>query len=446
VTGPRPRRAFDWDAAGRELGESLDGYHALAVVGVDPVVTGRVAVAIARAQAVKRRVALGDLFAESPPIQALVSSDDPHGLVDSFLYGVSLSRIAYQVPDAGELFVMPSGTEPPQYEEILPNPRWHRLAEGFREVGALLVLAVPASAERIEDLVRATDGAILVGDGVPRALPVSSVITAVREPRPESVAPAPKRKRFALRLPARGWKPAAAAGGIVLTLALGVVAWWLATRPLNGIHSGHTGRNPDTTKGLGAVVPAIGPDTAVRASAGDSATAVATITLPTVVNPGDSAQAAAFGVELMAANTESGAILKLQKDGKKLPAATYSPVLIQGARWYKVICGAFPSRTGADSLLASLRRQKMLDSGSGSVVRLPFAFRIDSGVPAAAVPELMKSYADRGQPVYALRQNDGTAWLLVGAFESIDQSALYAESLRSPDVTPVLVYRKGRTF
>ena len=39
--------------------------------------------------------------------------DDPHGLVDSFLYGVSLSRIAYEVPDAGQLFVMPSGTEPP---------------------------------------------------------------------------------------------------------------------------------------------------------------------------------------------------------------------------------------------------------------------------------------------------------------------------------------------
>ncbi|HEX8942769.1 MAG TPA: hypothetical protein VF785_06485, partial [Gemmatimonadaceae bacterium] len=119
-------RSFDWEAAGRDFGESLSGYSALVVIGIDPVATGRVAIGLGRAQAAHRRVAVGDLFAESPPIQELVSTDDPHGLVDSFLYGVSLSRIAYPVPDAGQLFVMPSGTEPPTYEEILPNPRWQR--------------------------------------------------------------------------------------------------------------------------------------------------------------------------------------------------------------------------------------------------------------------------------------------------------------------------------
>ncbi|HVX40589.1 MAG TPA: hypothetical protein VHB25_13545, partial [Gemmatimonadaceae bacterium] len=186
MTSPRPRRGFDWEAAGRELGATLDAVNALVVIGIDPVATGRVAIGIGRAQAPTRRVAVGDLFAESPPIQELVTSDDPHGLVDSFLYGVSLSRIAYEVPDAGQLYVMPSGTEPPSYDEILPNPRWHRLAAGFREVGALLVLATPANAERIEQLVEATDGAILVGEAGPRKLPVARVIGTVREPRPEA--------------------------------------------------------------------------------------------------------------------------------------------------------------------------------------------------------------------------------------------------------------------
>ena len=58
------------------------------------------------------------MFGDAPPLIALVPTEDPHGLVDSFLFGVSLNRIAYQVPDAGELFVMPSGTGPLDYAEL----------------------------------------------------------------------------------------------------------------------------------------------------------------------------------------------------------------------------------------------------------------------------------------------------------------------------------------
>ena len=56
------------------------------------------------------------------------------------------------------------------------------------------------------------------------------------------------------------------------------------------------------------------------------------------------------------------------------------------------------------------------------------------------------TYADRGQPVYALRQSDGTAHLYAGAFEFPEQAVLFAESLRAAGLTPVLVYRKGRVF
>src|SRR5205823_4936922 len=83
----------------------------------------------------------------------------------------------------------------------------------------------------------------------------------------------------------------------------------------------------------------------------------------------------------------------------------------QGARWFKVISGAYANRADADSLLAALRRRKVLDAGSGAVTRLPFAFLIESSVPAAAVSGMLANYADRGQPVYALRQTDGTEWL-----------------------------------
>jgi hypothetical protein len=441
MTAPPIRRGFDWEAAAREFGEGLDGYNAIAVVGSDPVTTGHVAVGLARAQSSKRRVAVGDLFAESPPIQELVATDDPHGLVDTFLYGVSISRIAYQVPDSGQLFVMPSGTEPPTYEEILPHPRWQRLAAGFREVGALLILAAPASAPHIEDLVGALDGVVLVGDAAPRELPLAAVIGTVREPRlaaapvepaPE-LAPAPTpwyRRRLPL-IP-----------GVILTVLLAAIGLWLAYRPLS--HSGKpsTGRNPDTGKAFGKALR-IGADSTGRAAA-DSA--LANLPVPRVINPEDSAAASVFAVELMAANTQAGAILKLQKDGKNLPAATFASVLVENARWFKVVAGAFRRRSEADSLLAALRRRGMLDAGSGTVISLPFAFLIDSGIPSGAVTGMVATYADRGQPVYALRQPNGSAWLFAGAFETPAQSTLYAESLRSSGITPVLVYRKGRAF
>lgn len=442
-TALKPRRGVDWEAAAAALGDSLDAYNALVIVGVDPVATGRVAVAIGRAQAMKRRVAVGDLFAESPPIQELVQTDDPHGIVDSFLYGVSLTKIAYPVRDSGQLFVMPSGTEPPDYEEILPNTRWHRLTAGFREVGALLVLAAPAGAPHIEDLVSATDGAILVGDGVPSKLPVVRVISSVRETPAKGFAmPDPS-----LAAPKRRWltKRTGIFAGLALTIMLVMAASWLAARPFASRKEDRMGPRPDSTKGVAAIAAAVRPDTAVVAS-GESGP-VMPLTSVLVENPEDSTQAAAYAIELMATNTQTAAILKLQQDGKKLPAVTFTPVLDgQGSRWFKVISGATVQRTSAESLLTALRKQKVVDSTSGSVVRLPFAFLIDADLPAAAVPELIAMNRDRGIPAYALKQANGTSWLLVGAFESVEQSQLYAETLRASGTRPVLVYRKGRLF
>lgn len=459
-----PKRAFDWEAAGQELGKRLSQYHALVVIGTDPVSTGRVAIGLARTQAAHRRVAVGDLFAESPPIQELVQSDDPHGLVDSFLYGVSLSRIAYEVPGAGQLYVMPSGSEPPMYDEILPNPRWYRLVAGFREVKALLVLAVPSSAPHVDDLVSATDGAILVGEAVPRGLSVSRVIASVREPRltPVQVVVPPQPPT---REPRR-WsnQRMAAVAGIALAIIIGTIGAWLAYRPLARGAFTTRGPKPDTTKGvtqgLKKVLSAGPTDTAVRFTptpGGTPAPVSAPVAtppntpatplslVPPVSNRADSAIASVFAVELTAHNTQAGAILNV-KAIKDLPAATYAPALVSGGgRWFKIYSGAYATRAGADSLLQELRKRKKLKEDAGSVARLPFAFLIESGVKATAVPGMVAQFADGGFPVYALRQEDGTAWLLVGAFDSPEQAALYTASLPS-GVPPILVYRKGRVF
>jgi hypothetical protein len=247
----------------------------------------------------------------------------------------------------------------------------------------------------------------------------------------------------------------AAFTGIGLTIVAAGVAAWLAYRPFASSNMPSWRHQPNCTALAAAGTPckpparqptvAMSPDSARSDSIRDLVrTPVAAPAIPQVADPGDSAAASPFAVQLMAANTQAGAILKWQSDSKTLPAATFAPVIIQGVRWFKVVSGAFATYAGADSLLTRLRERKLL-LGSESVVRLPFAYRIDSGVPVTAVPGLVAAYGDHGLPVYALRQTDGTAWLLVGAYESPEQAALYRESLPS-GTQPVLVYRKGRTF
>ena len=168
---------------------------------------------------------------------------------------------------------------------------------------------------------------------------------------------------------------------------------------------------------------------------------------PHAVNPADSATAAAFAVELMTTNTQAGAILKLQKDGAEAAGGDLrAESMIQGARWYKVVSGAYPNRADADSLLVELRRQNVLEAGRGACRQATIRL---SGRFACRRPRCRR-WSRRtliaAQPVYALRQANGTAWLLAGAYETLEQAVVYAESLRASGITPVLVYRKGRAF
>ena len=121
-------------------------------------------------------------------------------------------------------------------------------------------------------------------------------------------------------------------------------------------------------------------------------------------------------------------------------------MLESGAEWSRVIAGAFQDSLAADSLLGQLRRQQVLDSAHGMVVRVPFAFLMDSGITAKAVDGMVSEFVSRGQPVYALLRPDGKANLYAGAFQTPEQASLFAQSLRAADITPVLVYRHGRQF
>lgn len=454
-------------AEGLRAGASLDAAHLVLVLGNDTRLTALAALGVARAQSGRRRVALGDLLGDAEPILELLDGGDPHGLADSFVYGVSLNKIARAVPKYGELYVLPSGSEVPAYEEIFTNARWRRISAGFRETGALLVVAAPASAAHVTDVIALADGAILVGDAEVPGLDDSAILARVQPPAvsvpnevpaavpAEAAAAAPDAEplpaleaeptAFSDR-PRPWWRrlpvsPAAAAAGVVLAVALAAMGVWLAARPLAGRNEAAAVRRRSTSTAAGTVPSTLDSLRADSAMPRDSATLAAL----TPANPADSSGAAAYGVVLARFNTQAGAIFWLQKEGPDLPSATFAPTLVQGATWYRAIAGSYAASAQADSLLAALRLKGQLRGDLGEVVRLPYAFLVDS-VSGDAVSRMLKYFADRGQPVYALRQPDGSARLYAGAFETPQQAALFIDAVRTSGIRPVLVYRSGRVY
>lgn len=447
--------APDWTERGRELGATLDACHAVVVVGGDPEATAEVALGIARVQAAHRRVAVADLLGGSPALEALVSSDDPHGIVDSFLFGVSLNRVAHQVPDSGELFIIPSGTSPIDYEDIFGNTRWRRLAAGFREVGALLLVVAPVDAANLVDLVFATDGAVIVGDTVPGDIPVAQTIGWLRPRRSglTSVAgSAPLAVVEAARVePRGGHRLLAGAAGLLLTLGVGALALWFAYRPYASERPLRIGAKPSASP----LASKLTLDSAAIAARGDSArrdSLARGLILPpsdsfpllTASNASDSGVAAAWAVRLEQTNTKSGAILDLRQRFETVPAGTYGFDL--RTRFFLLVAGAYSTRAAAESLLVQLRDHRILAPGMGSVTALPFAFMVQADVAVADVPTRLARFAARGQPVYALRQANGGANLYFGAYESAQQAALAVPTVKEAGLTPTLVYRIGRVF
>ena len=451
-------RTIDWSEEGRRIGATLDAFHAIVVVGTDPVATAETALGIARVQAVHRRVAVGDLLGDAPPIQALVEGDDLHGLVDSFVYGVSLSKIARKVPGAGELFVMPTGTGPVDYEDLFGSNRWRRLIAGFREVGALLILAAPADAPMVHALVDVSDGAVIVGDVVPAEVSVAQSLAWVR-PRRGAMAPvsddAPGSVREAepVTIPVVGEDSSGSSrwiGGALALLVLAALVYWGA-----GAYSQRRAVQRAAADSAAQVAAArvrvtdsiarVRRDSIARDSlARIEGAYVDSFPVYAPANPMDSAAAVGYAILLSKYNTKSGAILDLFGRFARLPASTYG--MESPSRFYLLLAGAFPSRASAESLLVRLRVQGTLARDFGSVDRYPLAFLVDPAVAARDAPGRLNRYHARGLPVYGLRQPNGSVRLYFGAYANPEQASLAVPQVREAGMRPLLVYRIGRVF
>ena len=448
---------FDWEAEGRRLGETLDDYGCLVVVGPDATTTTLAALGIARTQASSRRVAVADLFGDAPPLRQFIQPDDTHGIVDTLLYGISLNRVAVPAPENEQLFVLPTGTESPDSEEIFGHQRWKRIVSMFRETDALLLLAVPATAPALEKLVAVTDGAIVVGKAVPAQLSIADILGSVREPTPAPrAAPprvphfeprertTPKSLRDAIAGVSLNARQLASLGGSLLALALAGVALWLAIR--SGNEASRSAERADSVSRQAALARRADSVTGRTDSAAGS---TGSRLPPTPANPQDSASAASYAVTLVNINTPRGAILRLQKDATKLPAATFAPVLISGVTWFQLRAGAFTSASQSDSLIRWMQRSGgALDSlgRKARPVRAPLAFLLDTAVQASALPSLLAAYAQKDRPAYALRLQNGTFNVYVGAFETPEESMQLADQLRAAGDNPLLVYRTGRVY
>lgn len=451
-----PNAGETWREEGRRAAAILDAVGSAVVVGRDAEAAAWVALGLAQAQSARRRVAVADLVGEVGPLQALVDPEsDPHGISDSFLYGVSLNKIAHPADASGNLFILPSGSEAVATEEVFRSDRWRRLASGFREVGALLILVAQADTPGLDALATSVDGVVIAGDAsgaLADAPPPLAVIgptrrrgarTAAPDAAPNEALAADDRPRAARAAPSGrpAWHRWAALAVLSAAIA-GVLAFWVF---------------PSRTSKTGDIPPradtAVTRDTTRRAdsargsTAGDSAANPGALAPLAVANAADSASALLYSVMVAASNTPEGAASALDaRTTASLPVVALTPILQDGAPGYHLLVGAFPSRAEADSLRVSLQRLGVLGPESGIVRRTPYALLVEERVPLANVPARVQALAKQNVPVYPLSRGDGTVALYAGAFEQPEQAAWLARALRAAGVTPTLVYRTGRSL
>ncbi|MDQ6689437.1 MAG: hypothetical protein M3Z18_02905 [Gemmatimonadota bacterium] len=430
VSGGRP---VAWEDAGRQVAPVLGSYSAVVVTSSDPVAAAHVALGIAHAEAQHRRSVVGDLVGDLPPLRSLVREEDPHGITDSFLYGVSLNKIGYDVEGIPNLFIMPSGADPLIDEEIMRSPRWNNLGTAFAEAGAFLVLVASSDAPGLAGLIDQLDGVVLVKDTELRNAPYALVLARVPGPTPTLKIPLHRITAGAAYWPRHKWLYPALGALVLLVFGGFGLAFVLARTGQPGPPEARVASKP-----VAAPVPP------------PPRPAPETVYIAPPANLNDSGSASAFSVELLVANTVEGANLFVRKNGAALPAAAVSPVPIgpEQATWYRVTAGAYTRRRQADSLLFALRQSGVLVSDSaGSVTRTPLALLVDSvptqGGVVDAVRVAVQKYAAHGLQVYTLMQNGGSARIYAGAFATADQSAALIKSLRAAGVQPVLVFRTG---
>lgn len=418
-----------WEAAGGRVSHAVDRHTAVAVLGDDPAATGAVALGVARAHAMSRRVFVLDLLGDGQGITAFdAAMMDAPGVSDMVHYGVSMGRAARAHRDTPNLFLVSGGAESPLSDEVLTHRWWQVTTDQIRRAGALLVVAAPAMVPAIGSMARHMDGVLLVGEayapapGVPVVAEVRAAATMRSPVAPARViTPPPPPPRRAPR------RTALAAVALALAaVAWGSSSWWspLLARVTGSAEKASRQSARGTDLSLPAL-PAASPRPAVQESPTD----------------------AGFSVELVFTNSTEDALAYLAQYTDSLPAVTFAihSISNDADRWYRILAGAFSDSSAASDYLRRLQRSGRLATGAGAVVRTPFALVLDSAASDALAQLRVSAFRGRQIPAYALRDSSNTWRIYAGAFATELDAALLQIQLDSLNIQSALVTRAGST-
>lgn len=445
-----PEQAAAWEAEGRRLAPALDPVAAVIVAGMDVVATAHLALGLAAGQAARRRVAVADLTGLAVPLTQLISDDDPHGLGDTFAFGVSLNRVARQLDQDGRLFVIPAGTEPALAAGMAQSDRWRRIADGFRDVGALLLIVAPSNEPGLPDLITRMDGVVGADETAPTIALPHRIITAALRENPE---PPPPRAPI---IPPRSASSRIFRATVYALGALAIIAGlvWAAKevgggggRPSKPLFT----RTDSASAEIGEPVAAVGDSAASIVDSASAATAAVSVTpadaapMPPVANAEDSVRAASFAVAFATLRSPAAATRSFRARPRSLAAVTVGESADSaGTVRYYVITGAGRTQADADALLARMRAVGLLSASTGEVVQLPYALQVESSVPRDSVRPVLNRFVARGIPAYALLQTNGRAHVYVGAFATPADARQTLITLQTAAIPAALAVRTGR--
>jgi hypothetical protein len=417
-----------WEEATRDVAPLLADRTCIVIVGEHDDEAANVALAVADAHVRTRRVAIVDGVGELAPLQKLLPADTrSHGVIDHFLHGVSLRKIAHPVNRERTMFILPSGVGPFDYATLLRRERWRRLTMAFRGEGALLCIVLPHDADGLAAFVEDTDGIVLVGDiEYPEARHVIARVPRVARISADAGvlghAPVP-RAGFLSRLARQGppKRTGVLAAAVVALVAVGALFAW--------------DRSEDAA------------DATVRlATQTAAAPAEARRTGTMVFTESDSANAALYSVDVVMLNSLADAGRHLATRLAAIPAATFSPVRLgaDSTRWYRLLVGAWREQRQADSALMALRDAGVLEMGVGSVRRTPYAVRLADGVSRTTAITRASELRAQGFPAYVLGRDEDHAGVYAGAFETPSQAMALLDMFKRAGIEATVAYRIGR--
>ena len=406
-----------------------------------------------------RRVVLADLHFENPILHESIGDENLEGVVDVFLYGVSIARSARPVLGRG-FYLIPAGTYTADLDAIYHHSRWPKLASGFRDADASLVLFVPAEGSDLEQLSRWASEAIVLGNladatplthlsgaGIPIRAHIVEPSDAPARPSSEPLpaAPVPAAPRPAVADEALHLPPPPVRTGprkrrmlFLLWLVLAVVGLAIIGYLVGRLR-------PDLLPWPGGI--------ALRGGA-DSTVSVVSPAAAVPVPPTRGGEPLPFSVHVIAFQSLPAALQRLSVDRERVTSAPVflAPEEIDGILYYKILAGALPDTATARQLKERLVSDGVVNeedaAGSWTLVQHNrLAFQLGEYPNAEAAQAAADSLLTRNIPAYPVPvpYSDSTRrWqLYAGAYRDSSSASALRTLLASAGLEAALVERSG---